>query len=326
MSERDAGADRPGDRDTPQSNLGEMLRRAREHKGLAIEDLARGLRLEPRIIQQLEGNRFDLLPAPAFVRGYLRSIAKDLDIDPEPLIAVLNQRTGDQEPTLSDFESRAPLQITSDSNVIRYTTVALVIVTLVLVSLWWRARDVDHAADADLPDAAPAPKPRTAEPPAPLEHDFSVIETPGEPLYSPPLELDEAIEPAPAATAETGAPATGGEADADIANEAGAAADAADPAAPGTIVIRASEDAWVDVRDAGGERLYYDLARAGRELSLGGTPPFRLVIGNSPVVSLSYDGVEVPLADYSSEGIARLSLGPDGPAAPERPTAASTDE
>ena len=105
--------------DAGEANLGAILCEAREQRNLSVLDLARCLRLNSRVIEYLEANQFDQLPAPAYVRGYIRSIAKELEIDSTSLIAIYDLRFRSEPPSLVDFASRAPVQITSDSNIIR---------------------------------------------------------------------------------------------------------------------------------------------------------------------------------------------------------------
>ncbi|MDD3884786.1 MAG: DUF4115 domain-containing protein [Gallionella sp.] len=68
---------------------GKMLREARERLGLSVADVAQHTRLAPRQIEALEADDFDHLPELPFVRGFIRSYARLLQIDPEPLLAVL---------------------------------------------------------------------------------------------------------------------------------------------------------------------------------------------------------------------------------------------
>jgi cytoskeleton protein RodZ len=274
--------------DPVRANLGEMLRHARELRELSLEDLAHCLRLEPRIIRHLENDQFDQLPAPAFTRGYVRSIAKELDIDSAPLLAVLDLRFKTEPPPLSDFESRAPVEMTSDSGIIRYTTVGLVIVIIVMVALWWRAHD-----DPGLKPQTATQAQSTADPAtAPLPYDFEIVVHPDTPFYR--------LAPAK----KTTAPATGVGLAADVL-DAGSPA----PSATDAIVITTREDAWIDVRDAIGARLFYDLARSGREVRLSGIAPYALTIGNAPAVSVEFRGRTIALEPYSEGGIARFELG-----------------
>jgi cytoskeleton protein RodZ len=62
------------------------LKRAREAAGLAIGDAAFKLKFLPRQIESLEHERFERLPGPAIARSMVRSYARLLELDPEPLV------------------------------------------------------------------------------------------------------------------------------------------------------------------------------------------------------------------------------------------------
>ncbi|WP_038057260.1 RodZ domain-containing protein [Thermus amyloliquefaciens] len=68
--------------------LGERLRQAREEKGLSLKEAAARLALKVSVLEALEACRFEDLPEPALVRGYLRRYALLLGLDPEPLLAL----------------------------------------------------------------------------------------------------------------------------------------------------------------------------------------------------------------------------------------------
>lgn len=53
--------------------LGAFLRNRREAKGLSVADVASATRIAPRILDALEHDRPDGLPAPVFVRGFIRA-------------------------------------------------------------------------------------------------------------------------------------------------------------------------------------------------------------------------------------------------------------
>lgn len=63
--------------------IGRFLRDAREQQGLAIDDLASRTRIPPRTLRLLESESWDLLPAEVFVRGFVRSCARELRLDPK---------------------------------------------------------------------------------------------------------------------------------------------------------------------------------------------------------------------------------------------------
>jgi transcriptional regulator with XRE-family HTH domain len=156
------------------SGIGETLRRAREQRGISRDDLARSLRLERRILICLENDELDQLAAPAFVRGYVRSLCKELAIDSAPLLEYLDGRFGGAVPALADFSSRAPAQITGQSDIVRYTTAIVALVMVVLMVLWWQSHEqaaplIDQS-EIDKPLVVPADTPPLAYESIPMIH------------------------------------------------------------------------------------------------------------------------------------------------------------
>lgn len=76
------------------AELGQQLREAREARGLSVDDVARGTRIRAAYIRALEEERFAELPAPVYVRGFLRNYATFLGLDAEELIGELEQERG----------------------------------------------------------------------------------------------------------------------------------------------------------------------------------------------------------------------------------------
>lgn len=69
--------------------IGEALIRAREARGRSLDDAERDTRITRRYLQAIEDERFDILPAPVYLRGFLRSYSQYLGIEADPLIARL---------------------------------------------------------------------------------------------------------------------------------------------------------------------------------------------------------------------------------------------
>lgn len=63
------------------ADLGRELRTLREKKGLSINDVADRLKLPVRQIEALENGWYENLPEPVFIRGFLRSYGRFLDMD-----------------------------------------------------------------------------------------------------------------------------------------------------------------------------------------------------------------------------------------------------
>lgn len=74
------------------AELGQQLREARKARGLSIEAVAAGTRIRAAYIKALEEERFADLPAPVYVRGFLRNYATFLGLDAEDVIGALEQQ------------------------------------------------------------------------------------------------------------------------------------------------------------------------------------------------------------------------------------------
>lgn len=71
------------------ASLGKTLREAREHLGLSVADVANQIKFAPRQIEALEADDFQHLPEAAFLRGFIRSYAKILQLDAQTLLSAL---------------------------------------------------------------------------------------------------------------------------------------------------------------------------------------------------------------------------------------------
>ena len=67
-------------------SIGEQLAGARAARNLSITDVAQDTRISARFLEALERDDFDALPAPVYVRGFLRSYSNYLRLDPQPLL------------------------------------------------------------------------------------------------------------------------------------------------------------------------------------------------------------------------------------------------
>ena len=72
----------PSDNPTSESlTLGVYLKRAREAKGIQLSDLARENRMSDDYLIAIEDGNYSLLPGDTYVRAYLKSIARRLEIE-----------------------------------------------------------------------------------------------------------------------------------------------------------------------------------------------------------------------------------------------------
>lgn len=66
--------------------LGETLQRARLARGVTLEEAERSTRISRRYLEALENENFGLLPAPVYARGFLRTYARYLGLEPTNLL------------------------------------------------------------------------------------------------------------------------------------------------------------------------------------------------------------------------------------------------
>jgi len=299
---------------------GALLRQAREAAGMPPEALAQRLRLEPKVIEALESEAYERLPGPAFTKGYLRSIAKELGIDPVPLLAQYTALSNEAEPALADFESRAPAQITTANARIKLVSYTLGAVVLILIAIWWQRHYASETAAPAADDAALATEPMAPpEPSIPLPYTYTIVEHAGAPLAQPESwrrrtdgsipPLDEEVLPALAAQAVTGQQAEA----APTTTPDAAATDTAQSPSPtavkGELILAAERDSWIEITDLNRSRLYFGLIKGGERIGVSGKPPYDLVIGNAPAVTATFRGAAVDIRRHAINGVARMAVG-----------------
>src|SRR5262245_40990779 len=81
-------------------NLGAYLRRHRERSGLSVEAVSSGSRIVPRLVDALEADRQDLLPAPVYVRGFICAYCAQVGADAEEALRLYDERVGPPPPLI----------------------------------------------------------------------------------------------------------------------------------------------------------------------------------------------------------------------------------
>ena len=79
---------------------GAFLAAKRGERGLTLEQAASATHIRLEHLIALEADEPELLPAPVYARGYLRTYARYLDLDEESLVARLHQPVRDPRQNL----------------------------------------------------------------------------------------------------------------------------------------------------------------------------------------------------------------------------------
>ena len=73
--------------------LGALLRDKREKMGLTYAEISEQTRLRARFLEALENEDWDHLPSPAFVKGFIRSYARALELSEDGLVGLYEEIT-----------------------------------------------------------------------------------------------------------------------------------------------------------------------------------------------------------------------------------------
>ena len=162
---------------------GEQLRAAREAAGTSVHEISTHMRLDSRIILALESDDYEKLPAPTFIRGYLRGYARLLDLPPEPIIQSFEQRDFAPPSLVADLSVRS--QVRSGDFPFRLVTYVVVAALVLLVVLWWRSQDFPSVSF----DALPLGEPEVSEAEPAMPEDDTMAREPK--TFSSPDGLEE---------------------------------------------------------------------------------------------------------------------------------------
>jgi cytoskeleton protein RodZ len=74
-------------RSVVEAGLGQTIRDARVRRGMTIERLSSITKISPTVLRAMEVEDFDRLPGRVFTRGFFRSYAREVGLDPEETVA-----------------------------------------------------------------------------------------------------------------------------------------------------------------------------------------------------------------------------------------------
>ncbi len=327
-----------------QASPGAMLSRQREALALSRDEVAEALNLRPAVIDGLERDDYEEVPIATYRRGYLRSYANLLGLDPAPVLAAYQARVGGEE-----LENRvSPVHVVNKPPsrlgawLFRLATLLVIVGLAGLTLMWWQSRG-----------GSQPPTPGENAPVAVDSLDGTTVTEGGDPTtgalderagdWTQEVAATSADEPAPAATegvadaaapAETTDPSTAPsdaaateasqeaapEAAADTSSEAtvaeaedaeGTEEATADPTGDRRVLeLTFNEQSWTEIFDATNTRVFVGLQAPGTTARVEGEPPFRMTVGNATGVELTWRGEPVDLASRTgANNVARFTLG-----------------
>lgn len=259
--------------DEPKGPLcGERLAEARREQQISVHEIAKELHLDEPKVRALERNEFDVLGAPVFAKGHLKTYAQLVSVDAADVMADYYQLT----------RSTTALPVISTRRKVRRELspgpwIAAIVGVIIIATLyWWFTRP-------EQPE--PEPQPGVVESPSIDESmDVTAPESDEDSVDISP-ETNENIvvdQPVEESVAEP------------------VVEDQPEPQAPADesqlhVLVTYSGDCWTEITDASGRRLLFDLGKDGRTVELSGAEPFNALFGNPGNVSLRVNGQDFAL-------------------------------
>jgi len=74
--------------------IGERLEDARKRKGISVREAAESTKIRGDYLQKFEGNSFDIDLPPLYLRGFLRTYARFLELDAERIVSEVDAALG----------------------------------------------------------------------------------------------------------------------------------------------------------------------------------------------------------------------------------------
>lgn len=257
--------------------LGQKLAALRNARGWSLDDVAQKLHLPSNRILGLESGNGGS-ESPVYLKGFFKSYARLVDMPEVWVDEVL--RVAAAEPELKPAAGAVARRV---SWIERYKWAGTYAVgtALALTAVNWL---VSNTPQLGVPDAPRVPVAVQTTAPVPTIEPASPATTPSSPESMPEPPMIASLNPFPSreAARET-------------------------PAAPqSSLLLSFQQDSWVEVVDAGGERLLYSVVSAGEKRSFAGALSVR--IGNVRGVSVEVDGKPLDITEFTRGNVARFDV------------------
>ncbi len=317
------------------ARVGADLRAARERLGWTLPAIAGHLRIRLPFLQAIEDGKIELLPGNAYAIGFLRTYAQALGLDPDEVARRFRAEAAEaNRKTELNFPAPVPE---------RGIPAGAIVLVGALIAIgayvgWYKMSATSHPTaamvqpvperlaplaekpkvpssalaqagkpPADAADAPPVPSINPGSAAADVApHGYATSAVPPQPTPSPVVAL---ADPAPVPMPPQGPDATRIDGP--------------------RIVLRAKAEAWIQVREKGGQVLLNRVLRPGETWQVPAKPSLLLTTGNAAGTELLVDGSPTP--SLGGDGAVRRDLPLDADAIKEgklapggtTPTAAS---
>ena len=277
---------------------GLILRDARESQSLTENDIALALNLPIYVITSIEADRAVGTRSSVFMRGYIRSYARLMDLDGDPLVDLYDEKNsvkvGLSLSTVGSGNMGTIGSVGAEKHGARQIKWILSLIPLLMIGLWAGRNFVEESTDPTLEesDSKEVVTIEEKEKSPSQTNDLNKVNLsifPKEKVITVPEHRDNK------GSIDIQSSMHGRKSNELIASD--------------TLLFSFGEDCWVEVQDGNGELIYGDLSRAGSTLEVSGIPPLRVLLGYAHGVSLMHNGSRVALAPHTRNNVASFVLG-----------------
>ncbi|MFF7333790.1 helix-turn-helix domain-containing protein [Streptomyces sp. NPDC090306] len=257
------------DHEEARISVGRVLQQARIAAGLTVDDVSTATRVRTAIVHAIEADDFAPCGGDVYARGHIRTLARAVGTDPEPLLAQFGADHGGNRPAPTPA---APLfeaeRIRPERRGPNWTAAMVAAIVAVIAFVGFTAvkgGDDDSASNAQVAEGSTpssakstSPKPSTSKPADPK-----------------PEPSDSAI--------------------------------AAAPQDKVTVQVSAEDGrSWISAKDHNGKVLYDGVLEKGRSKSFQDSTEVNLILGDAGAVQLFVNGKKID-DDFESGQVERLT-------------------
>lgn len=301
------------EQDTPIADIGALLAKTREEKGLSLASASMQTKLSGDIIEKLESNRFQEIGAPVFARGYLSIYARFLGLNQVAFTQAFNQLSMDTGTELRLTSANVASQNRSYKRsawkawlaLLPLFALAVLVVVQVLDSESWLMRQIRGAfasSQTDTPAEVRSPVDGTS--PENTAEDIVLQIGPDVPTVNQPA---EAVPAAPGQTDEgEGIDLVPEEPTDAMAGTVSAETPPPVSPPPESAQLRVNGETWLEVKNGAGKIVASAILKKGDSVVLPlQDAPFALNIGRPGDVVLMLGDNPVDLSPFKQKGSER---------------------
>lgn len=270
------------------AELGLKLRQAREQKGYSIGEVAERLKLSARQIEGLESGNYEGMPELVFVRGFLRTYGRFLDLDDNEVAAFLDRIMPQNRNNLYAVDRSGSQALNYQQTEVKksFPTWILGVLTAVVIGggiyVWQSKSNQEYAKQSDNMER---PEPAGSAAGNLQADNISVVA----------MGSDAAASAVPAASAPAAVPAQA------VASEPAFAASAASgvvPVAADELAVKVLYRSNLVIKDKNGAFVINRIVPAGSEHRFRGGAPYEVWIGYSLGATANYGGREINVRQH----------------------------